>query len=367
MRAYRYDIYDISGTTKEISLFGVRGQSIGVVNDFPSFTNTIDMGYSDLSLDITHTLSTLPSYIDYMKLIKVYVIKGSAETLIYQGWIEEIKQKLTGLISIRLIPINKLIQRLDYKDGSSYSVSHSSVTPDVVLKDIVDNFQSRNSSTYGNFLSYTVSSIPTINSSNISPTFTREKMSKAFQDTMEDIDIEGYHYRYGANGLVTVKQKPSSYTHTFNRLTHVIDGTLIGSVAEIINESYLDSDNLGSPSSYSDLTSQSNYGIVERTQADNRYSDTTHADAKVESDVLNNKDAKEGFIDLEINNNYDIESVMPLDTCRVVQMPAGIDYNDNNMLIVAVSYQGAKIKLSINVNRQVETLITDILDRNNKK
>ena len=174
MRAYRYDIYDISGTTKEISLFGVRGQSIGVVNDFPSFTNTIDMGYSDLSLDITHTLSTLPSYIDYMKLIKVYVIKGSAETLIYQGWIEEIKQKLTGLISIRLIPINKLIQRLDYKDGSSYSVSHSSVTPDVVLKDIVDNFQSRNSSTYGNFLSYTVSSIPTINSSNISPTFTRE-------------------------------------------------------------------------------------------------------------------------------------------------------------------------------------------------
>lgn len=377
---YNYDFYNINGSTHYTTLSKQISKDSIVLDDAPQFSMIINEGYSELSLRLGFGIDNFPFYIDYMNMVEVSIINDNnvRGEMIYRGWISDIEIPLLGAGSnITLQPINKFLSRSDFRNGvtingvSAWVVNYNAVDPSNIIKDVIDDFRTRNASTYGPYLAYGSSTIHTVGATNISPIFERAKHSKVITETLEQISVPDWYFWIDSDGEATLKEKPDTATHTVNRLTDVVDGRIRGTVGNIINQSVLFSSGLTASSGYAlygVTSSQLSYGLVEKTEKDDRYSVEVHAQARVTHDVANDEAPDEGLNYLIINRNYAIETIKPLDTLNIKNIPNNLSLISDNMLVTQVEYSRDSVKVYLErLNLNLEKTILQILDKNRKQ
>lgn len=373
VRHFLVKIYDQDGSTfrKTFSSDRPEGALTGYIKAPLSFKSQLNGGQGQLQLDIALPFDDFDegSSIAHMNIVRVYSVVidtlTQTETLVYSGFIsryepyaqaggeEGVRVTCLGLVSLLALSY--------YKSGSSFTVTHTTQDPSDIVEDIVDHF---NTVYGGSLLSYTADSLQTVGT-NVSLTFTDQRWSDAIKKA-RDATSQYWWWYVDQDGLVSLKQKPSTPTHTFTIGRDVESITAPKDAEKIVNDVQVRRSG-GTATDYSDATSQSTYGTGspatgKRTQiiTDSTITDATTADQVGNKAVGDNKDAKIKAT-VVVNSKYAIDSVRPGDTCAILNVSGS--FFSSNMLIVAVTYNGTTVTLELeeqpaNFGRELTGLIS---------
>jgi hypothetical protein len=227
----------------------------------------------------------------------------------------------------------------------------------LVLRAIIDR---SNAETVGPKLSYDVAGIPLMGQDVLYST-----NIKSYREAFDKIIsmYAGYSFWYvDEYGVVRIKTKPATPTHTFELSTQVKNIKIQRSLEKLRNFLIIwNGEAVGSDSlvfkHYQDDASILQFGRRADYMQDNGIGDEATADKIGANYLAQNKDpditATVEIIDNNYDvNGYDIESIQPGDTCRFVGFNASnANYFYDNMLITKVDYQLDRVVLTIEMTK----------------
>ena len=185
---------------------------------------------------------------------------------------------------------------------------------------------------------------------------------KTYREALDKIIsmyASNYFYYIDEDGLLTIKQKPTTPTHTF-QLSKDNKSVRIDKSLEKIRNFLLvwNGENPGVFNHYDDEASITKYGRRSEYIEDFGINDDTSADKIGAKFIAENKDPDIKLtceiLDDSIDpiNGYDIESVQPGDSCRFVGFNQSLsNIVNDNMLITKVDYTLGRITLTIEMSK----------------
>lgn len=340
IKQFTVKIYDQLGTTLKKTL------APNMVKNTLSFSNRINAGVGQLMLDLQLPFNDFDEgdSIDYSNVVRVHVSEENNPNgrLVYTGYIYKYDPYLVASnegVKVYCLGLISLLKDDYYKDGSSYTVTKSGVDPGQLTKDVIDHY---NSTVSHNLISYTGSSIETVGTV-IDYEFVDRKHFDALQDTAKNAD-GGWWSLLDKNGVMNLKQKPTSATHTFTIGKDIEKTDVPKEITDMANAVHLRYD--GGTVDVEDATSIARYGrkqiIIENDQA----KDAAAATQEANKVLADRKDAKIQS-PLIINSNYDIETIQPGDTCKVLNVTGEGQLFSDNMQIFQVTYNLHKVVLKL--------------------
>lgn len=199
---------------------------------------------------------------------------------------------------------------------------------------------------------------------NITIDFNKTRCRQAI-DTVRNLAGGNYFWRLDPDGTLLYRSKPDTPTHIFDLHNHIDYFELDDSVEPVRNKLYLTWDNGGNEQtdSFSNSSSISSYETREAEITETDITDTTTRDERGNGFIAENKDPKKRVRQLIINDEYDIESIHPGDTCTIEGFKDGKSPVGENMQIVKVSYDTNRASLVLeedflNFAKQVKNSIT---------
>ena len=340
---------------------------------FVQFSKEIDAGLGECVLDVAEPFDYSGPEVQLGNIIEILIsdsqtvqtAEGSA--LIYKGYVslvepfadgtrEGIRVHLLGIYTKLALDILKSgTQTTLYTEATNgLTTSSPSAAADAgkVIRAIIARYRAE---TANPLLSYSATSIPDV-SQTLSYTFEQKTYREAL-DLAKDACPTGYFYYVDQHGIVWLKQKASTPTHTFVLGKHFQSVQIERSMEKIRNVLLIWNGETGASTvykEYKDLDSIAQHGRRVETMNDYGIADVGSADNIGNRFIAENKDPDIRVVCEIMDNNidpldgYDIESIEPGDTCRFVGFDEDLStiFRDN-MLITKVSYRSDKVELTI--------------------
>ena len=346
------------------------------IADNPKFTSYINGGLGDMTFKLPRSISQFEegTVIKQNNQIKVVCIDADAPTgrTIYNGYISKYTPTLQEgkeFITVTCLGYISETQRIMAEDASgNTTLTYLSYDPSNILKSIIDKSVAKGG--HGN---YGVSSVK-LTGSVVSYKF-NTYLIKECLEKISELAPSGWNYFLDADNVISFKGRDATANHLFTLGKDVISIIPEKSAENMCNCLYFTGgDVLGVPiyKKYERASSIATYGLHAEKYVDSRVTDLTTMDI-IANAYLDGKDAPETRTTLTIRDNnaddgkgYDIESVKPGDTCKVIGWSSrdtslwdvGIwdvdkwDYNLANVSMIVqqimkVSYEPNKIILEI--------------------
>lgn len=286
--------------------------------------------------------------------------------LIYSGFVNEYEAGIgeQSKVEVRLTGYWVKMARTILKEGttiklmtdtSSGLVDTGSATAceiEDVVKKIVDRFRAE---TLNPVVNYNTGSIETTNQ-DMTYTFLGSDYAKAIK-SCRDFAPANWWFFVGADNILQFKAKPSTPTHYFVLGKHFKMLNIRHSMEGIINR-YVFSNNDAIQKLYSDTDSSALYDDIWLIETDERVTVQGTADNKGNSKIAEYKDELVtitfDIFDNNFNDNgYDIESILPGDTCSLLNLDKDTQTSlDDNMIIVSVQYNKESVEIQVQTKRE---------------
>lgn len=313
-----------------------------------AFNEKINGPQGQLVIDLAEPIDNFGegAAVDHANVVKVYEsdpTNSPTPRLIYAGFVSKYTPYVrSGAEGVKLtcLGLGSLLALAFYKNGASYSVSHSSVDPSAIAKAIIDHF---NTVYPAGLLSWTAGDIASVGT-NVSVAFTDQKWFDAMKKTLE-LSGGGRWWRIAADGKLKFKAKPGTATHTFTLGEDLDEAEVEKDNEKVVNQYQLRPGAPATTADFSDATSKTDYGTREAVESDSGITDNTSRDQKGNGKIADNKNPKVAAR-LRVNANYDLESIHPGDTCSVRNVKIGAATFPTNMLITSVEYTPDFVRLT---------------------
>lgn len=322
----------------------------------PTFSSKINGGQGELKLDLLLPFDDFgeASSIDFDYIVKLVMVSEdypdgvtlySGVLMEYEPFANEKKQGVT----INCLGLASTLTFDYYKDGSSYTVSHSATDPEDIFKDVLDK---HNAVETNALVNYTVSSTESVGV-NVDKKFTDKTWYQACEECKDLSSNAGFYWYVDADGVAYFKSKPSTPTHRFIFGKDVISFSAPKTSKEIVNVvsvRHQVPDGMGgfndATTNREDATSISTFRRRAKIITDSGITAVATAEQRGDKEIADNKDEKIET-ELVIGSEYNIESIKPGDTCVVRNFKHASQFFSSNMQIVRVSYKGDHVVLSL--------------------
>lgn len=341
-KGFNIKIFDSLGTTLKTTI------KPDIVKTNPTFRSKINGNIGEMLIDLNLDFDDFGegNAIDYMNIVRVFEVdsQNPEGRLIYTGVISEYTPYLSGSeqgVLLTLLALGSLLQNDFYKNGASFTVTHTNDDPQVIMKAIVDHFNTVYS---GSLLSYGAGNT-TID--NVGTNVTKDFINRRWLDALNDaFELAGgdWYWRIGNTGLVFLQKKPSTATHTFTINEDVEQLAVKKSSEEVINKVHFTFN--GGSVDVSDATSITTFGARGNVTDDQTITDSGTATQRA-NQILNDNKNEKIKATLKINAQFDIESVIVGDTCKVRNLKLGSTVFDSNMQIVEFTYNWDSLTLKL--------------------
>lgn len=199
--------------------------------------------------------------------------------------------------------------------------------------------------TKGDYLVYyTPTSIDTVGT-NVSYEYEAKTWIDAIKETFDLVD-PGWYWRIDQNAIFYLKQKPSAATNTFTIGRDIEEMNVEKSSEDVINKSRVSYNSGASNLDVSDTASIDEFGTREVFISDDRITDATTATQRAEKPVNDNNDEKIKA-SMRVNSQFDIETIAVGQTCKIRNLNNDSQTFNDNMQIVAVTYDFEFAKLEL--------------------
>ena len=157
-------------------------------------------------------------------------------------------------------------------------------------------------------------------------------------ETIQEITQRDFFIR--ADGQFIFRPTPTTPTHILTYKYDVDSLNVKETSIELVNRLILEWDWV--TGIYNDPTSQTDYGLFEFSESDNKIPLQATVDLAAENIVNERKNPKRE-ISIEVNNQYDFTTINPWDTVAVTN----INYSIQNAKVISVSYRNGRMELSL--------------------
>jgi hypothetical protein len=359
-----------------IKIFAQNGSYIGTFDDigFTTFSKTINGGLGQLNLDVARPLDDFKEgdEIAFGNEIQLWIVdkeSGSDGQKIYSGLIDMYEPYATRSeegVKVRCVGYATRLGQVLYKDGTTVNITQNSTDPSDMVKNVIDKFRGALPASEDARINYTGSSIESTGES-ASYTFVLKDCRSALEKARSFAPFNWFFY-IGADNVVKFQSKPDEVTHTFTFRRDVGSIRIRKGIRNLVNQAVLYNGKTGVDAllrSYDNDSSVEEYGLRMGKKTDSRWGNTDTMDLVGNSYVNTMKDPNVR-VTLEIidsNQNelgYDIESINPGDTCRILNLPDSFTVLEDDMTITSVRYQLGKVQLQLEELRQ--TLVQKVAD-----
>lgn len=339
MKQYEVKIYELDWTFKETLLW------TEIINDF-SFSAQINWWQWEWIFELDKTFGNISYLIwDFVK-VYVYTDDYTSWLLLYTWIINKITRKITGWIQTLQLSCLWLASILSFIYFYSWSYAfNKNQDPAQTIKDVIDYFNTKYTAGWIGYSWWNISNY--WSSINIDFNYT-----KCFDAIKNLKNATNYRWFLGANWDMFFKQVPSSPTHTFTLEKDLDEIILEENWEKIINKHILNWKSWTATNS--DPTSQTTYWLRELFENKTDIADLSSANIYWTNYIANNKDYKKKT-SVIINNSYNIESIKPWDTIKILN----IDYTIDNLQINKISYSSDKIRLELD---QIDSVWNEIFN-----
>jgi len=345
-----------------IKVYRPTGEFINEWNDavFDGFSKEINSGLGECIITLGKKFDNYTEDINIGNIINISISdKETTEIgniIIYSGYISTIEYTCNNSKENILVHVlgNYTKLSLDVLKDSSQVILYSDTTNGLsttdpateadiglILRAIIKRYREE---TVNPMIFSNLSSIPIIGE-----TATYTISMKTYREAIDSIVSmlpSGYFWYCDENGIFSIKQKPSSPTHTFEFGKHFSSIKIERSLEKLRNFLLIWN---GEPSGgvfskYEDVLSISKYGRKFEYLVDYGINDITSSDKIGAKFISDNKNPSLKLICEIIDNSlddngYDIESINPGDTCRFVGFNSALtNILEDNMLITKVDY-----------------------------
>jgi len=331
-----------------------------------SYKDRINSGLGEFVFDVERTLNdwTTLGNLEQGKIIELEVNDtdtNGSYVRVYSGYISRINFLQSPTKKSVTVTCLGFVSRLGsdiYKNGVTTSITETTEEPATIFKNIIDRLRD---SADGNipFLNYTPSSLQDTNQS-VSLKFESNTYLEALNRVL-DLSPANWFWKLDQDNIFNFSQKPEVADHNFS-MGHIETLQIDYSMEQVIN-GVLTWDNDTVYRYVSNLDSQALYG--RRIQKETMPSATgiDAMDKQAQSILGEKANPRSSIVIVLADNNefekfgnlagYDIESVKPGQTCRVV----GIDelsgsFLSKNMLIRKVTYYPTSAILEVDIDRE---------------
>lgn len=342
-KKFTIKIYDSLGVTLAKTL------KDNEIKNIPRFSSQINGGFGELVLDLNLPFDVPDSAIGFMHIVRVYVNDKDTNNsprsrLVYTGFISAYTPYVRGGkegIEVTCLGLISLLSFAYFKAGASFEPSYTTTDPSVIMKAIIDHFNTVYS---GGLIGYngSTTTVDTVGT-NVSFTFEDKTWFQALTDIFGTVGA-GWWWTIDVEGQLYLKEKPTTSTHTF---------TIGKDIEELYNdkssESIINSARVkyaATSTQNSDATSISEFGLREKVVTESQIDDLATANQKSNQLVGDNKDEK-NRVQLVINSQYDIESIKVGDTCKVQNLAKNSGVFTNNMQIAKIMYNWDTVTLNL--------------------
>ena len=319
--------YDISWTFKQVIW------QDKIQNEIRFSSNiTWGQGQSVLSL----ALDFEDTSIDTTDLIKVFEIDDDNPNgrLIYTWIVQNIERFIDAnvvWIRLPLLGLSSIFTYLFFRDAGNLSFNKDQ-DPAQTVKDIVDLLN-----VDYNFFSYDWSSIENYGTT-VSLDFENDNCLDSIKKCIESTS---FYFYVDQNWKVFFRPKPSTPTHTLTVQKDVEKLVVEENSENLVNNVVVEY--ATATKEYPDATSQTNYWLREAFEGRaSDLADVWAADEFWANYLAENKDPKSKTT-VTVNSNYDLETINPWDTIKIVNF----DYSINNLQIIKLTYSPDKIILNL--------------------
>lgn len=351
-------IYDSSGVF-------IKTLPPGILANTPSFNAEINGGYGECRLELNLPFEDFGEgeEIDFMNIVKIYVIDAlnPKGRVLYTGFISAYEPYIDGGkqgVTVILLGMISLLSWAYYKNGTNFTVVHTSQDTSIIMKAIIDHFRS----VYGTgYISYDGVDITIDTVGNTaSYTFSKNTWIKALTDIFGTIGVAGWYWHLGRDGRLYLKQKPSTATHKFTVGQVLVKLRALKNSEKIINAVTIEYG--ASTYSTEDATSISRYKRRELPISDNKVTNLATATLKGAQIISTNKDHKIST-SVTVNNSYDLESIKVGETCTIQNLKMGSTTLIDNMQIMSIQYAVDSMTLQLeeinnNFGKELNSLFT---------
>lgn len=347
----------------------------GFFNNFgvSSYSKSIYSGNGELTLTVPRKFDDFDegNTIGHGNRVDVYVFdkNDNSGTKIYTGTIEEYTSAVSSNedVSVRCLGIVNRLALDTYTDSKALTKSYSSQDPALVVRDIIDQYQFSN----GENITYTTSTIPTT-----SDTVSLELSSTTYLEALNLVTRTAgadYYWLLNNDNQIVFKKFSTTPTHYFMFGRDIAYLEAQNSIVDLRN-SLLAWNRLPSSDSdyiskrYERMLSLFKYGRRQTRKADGRYKASADGFDKFAEnyfEIYSEPIASLRFevIDNSYGRGYNIESIQPGDTCRILNIKKNSSISDN-MLITHVEYSFDRVVIDIvDVQQFISRSLFDIREQ----
>lgn len=352
-KKYSVKIYDKTGTTFKGNYDPIGGYS---------FKKVINSGIGDLTINLARKFDTynVASDVNLLDSIEIWVQdKDSSGVKIYSGYVSSITSYVNGTSQGVTLGVLGYVTRLGYTldwDGTNISIARNSMTPGVLVKDVIDDYRTNVTTPMVNYGTSTVNvtGTPISYTSNVKSCL--ETIERAREMAGED-----WFWYVDANNVFYFDQYSSTPDHFFVFGKDVSSLETTKSVDDIKNElifwNGLQPDDAHFLSTrYYNTSSITDYWNRFDSLTDGRITDATSAN-EFGSTYINAYKSPNISMKFEVKDNnygdgYDIESIEPGNTCKILNLEDSSVVGDN-MVITSVEYTPEKAIVYVSDLREI--------------
>lgn len=319
MNAARFiaKVYDATGATFKTTI------GADSILSLPRISREVSKPSSDVTLSIAMPWDDFGygTTIREFFLVKLYAINDAHPSgiLVFQGFITEIAGKLsrdTNHVELRLFPLESILNNAFWKSGGTqsladYTITYAAADVDTMFSDAITNINSLYGSYFTSDLSNPGASI-TVN-------FVEQTHQQALDKAIKFLNATWY-WRVKPDGTMQLKQyNDVTATHQFVLGRDIESLNVTKSILEIKNGIRVEYTGPAYVFS-SDATSQTAYGRRQKKMSDSNIQNAGSATALGDGELARLKDVKTQT-QIVINAQYDLETIFPGDTCKIVNVP----------------------------------------------
>lgn len=302
-----------------------------------AFSAVINGGQGELRLTYLTDFDEFTEPLEPGNLLRVSVIDENEPLgrLIYAGEITRVEPYLTGKeqgVEITALGLGSLLKNALYKNGGGYVVNHAAADPSNIAKAVIDAWQLAQGS---ELIDYAPGSVA-LTGMSVSQDFDHVDHLDAIEKA-RGLAPAGWWWRVGPDGLFEFKAKPSAATHAFVIGRELAEVRAPQTLEEIKNSLVLYWGASETQLVAEDAASIADFGRRQEVVRDRDISNLATAEAFADSFLEENAWPRVAP-SLVVESGYDIFSIRPGDTCKVMNLRKGSGVVENNMQIVRVSY-----------------------------
>jgi len=352
-KRYSVKIYDRAGTTFKGNYDPIGGYA---------FTKTINGGVGALSITLPRKFDNfgLGEDVNLLDEIQVWVQdKDTSGKKIYSGYVSSITSFIDGSnqgIKLDVLGyVSRLAFTLDW-NGTDISMVRNSLTAGELVKDVIDKYRSTVSEERINYGTGTVD----ITGSDISYTSNAKSCLETIERAREMAGATWYWY-VDADNVFYFREYATTPTHLFTFGKDISSLEITRSADDIKNEfifwnGLMADDTNFISNRYYNTNSINSYWNRFEANTDGRVTTSAGADALGDSYINAYKNPNVSMrFEVKDNNlgaGYDIESIEPGHTCKILNLNDS-DVVGNNMVITSVQYTPEKAIIYVSDLREI--------------